>query len=215
MQRLGIFGGTFDPIHHGHLIVAEVMLEELGLDRVLFLPAGQPPHKVGRPITQVHHRLTMLYLALQGNPRFGVSLVDVQRPGPCYTVDSLRLLRAEYPEAELVFLMGEDSLRDLPTWHQPDRIAEQALLGVALRPEVEVDLEAVFARVPSARDRVVLVRVPLIQIAASDIRRRVAEGRTIRYQVPRPVEQYIARHGLYRDAPSAVTLERAGRVPGV
>ncbi len=215
MQRLGIFGGTFDPIHHGHLIVAEVMLEELGLDRVLFLPAGQPPHKVGRPITPVHHRVTMLYLALQGNPRFGVSLVDVQRPGPCYTVDSLRLLRAEYPEAELVFLMGEDSLRDLPTWHQPDRIAEQALLGVALRPEVEVDLEAVFARVPSARDRVVLVRVPLIQIAASDIRRRVAEGRTIRYQVPRPVEQYIAHHGLYRDAPSAVTLERAGRVPGV
>ncbi|WP_448576606.1 nicotinate-nucleotide adenylyltransferase [Thermomicrobium sp.] len=198
MPRLGIFGGTFDPIHHGHLIVAEVLREELQLSRVLFLPAGQPPHKIGRPITPIPHRLAMLQLALQGNPHFAISYVDVRRPGPCYTVDSLTVLRHEYPDAELVFLMGEDSLHDLPTWHQPNRIAELALLGVALRPGIAVDLESVFARVPAARDRVILVPVPLIQIAASDIRRRVAQGRTIRYQVPPVVEEYIARHGLYR-----------------
>jgi nicotinate-nucleotide adenylyltransferase len=198
VSRLGIFGGTFDPIHHGHLIVAEVLKEELQLSRVLFLPAGQPPHKIGRPITPIAHRLAMLQLALQGNPHFAISYVDVRRPGRCYTVDSLTLLRREYSDAELVFLMGEDSLHDLPTWHEPNRIAELALLGVALRPGIEVDLETVFARVPAARDRVILVPVPLIQIAASDIRRRVAEGRTIRYQVPLVVEEYIARHGLYR-----------------
>jgi nicotinate-nucleotide adenylyltransferase len=111
--------------------------------------------------------------------------------------------------------MGEDSLRDLPTWREPNRIAEQALLAVALRPNVEVDLEAVFTAVPAARDRVVLVQVPLIQIAASDIRRRVAEGRTIRYQVPRPVEQYIERHGLYRTVRAPVGAQRATEVRGV
>ncbi|MCX7623151.1 MAG: nicotinate-nucleotide adenylyltransferase [Thermomicrobium sp.] len=215
MGRLGIFGGTFDPVHHGHLIVAEVMMEELSLDRVLFLPAGQPPHKLGRPITAAFHRLTMLQLAIQGNPRFGLSFVDVERPGPCYTVESLAILQQEYPGDELVFLMGEDSLRDLPTWREPNRIAEQAVLAVALRPNVEVDLEAVFAHVPAARDRVVLVPVPLIQIAASDIRRRVAEGRTIRYQVPQAVEEYIYHHGLYRPAPAAAGNERVREAQGV
>lgn len=215
MARIGIFGGTFDPIHHGHLIVAEVMMEELGLDRVLFLPAGQPPHKLDRVITPAFHRLTMLQLALQDNPHFALSFVDVERPGPCYTVDSLAILRQEYPDDELFFLMGEDSLRDLPTWREPNRIAEQALLAVALRPNVEVNLEAVFTAVPAARDRVVLVQVPLIQIAASDIRRRVAEGRTIRYQVPRPVEQYIERHGLYRTVRAPVGAQRATEVRGV
>ncbi len=200
MPRLGIFGGTFDPIHHGHLIIAEVLLEELQLERVLFLPAGQPPHKIGRPITPIRHRLTMLQLAVHGNPRFGISYVDVRRPGPCYTADSLALLREEYPEHELVFLMGQDSLHDLPTWHEPERIAQQALLGVALRPGVRIDLETIFRQVPAARDRVILVPVPLIQIAASDIRRRVAEGRTIRYQVPLAVEDYIRQNGLYRAA---------------
>ncbi|MCS7050805.1 MAG: nicotinate-nucleotide adenylyltransferase [Thermomicrobium sp.] len=213
-MRLGIFGGTFDPIHHGHLIIAEVMMEELGLGRVLFLPAGQPPHKLGRVITPVTHRLTMLQLAIHDNPRFGISYVDVRRPGPCYTADSLAILHQEFPEDELVFLMGEDSLHDLPTWHEPERIAKQALLGVALRPGVRVDLEAIFARVPAARDRVMLVPVPLIQIAASDIRRRVAEGRTIRYQVPLLVEDYIHRNGLYR-APTPVLRDRSSRVAGV
>lgn len=214
VARVGIFGGTFDPIHHGHLIVAEVLMEELGLERVLFLPAGQPPHKIGRVITPVPHRLAMLELAIQGNPHFTISYVDVRRPGPCYTADSLEILKRQYPEDELIFLMGEDSLHDLPTWHDPNRVAAQALLGVALRPGVQVDLETVFEKVPAARDRVILVPVPLIQIAASDIRRRVAEGRTIRYQVPTIVEEYIYRHQLYR-VPAPLTAEGSARSAGV
>jgi nicotinate-nucleotide adenylyltransferase len=206
VARLGIFGGTFDPIHNGHLLIAEEFREQLQLDRVLFLPAGQPPHKIGRPISPIHHRLAMLHLAIRGEPAFGVSYVDVQRSGPCYTADSLAILRAQYPGDELFFLMGEDSLADLPNWHDPNRIAAQAILAVALRPGVTIDLERVIAAVPAARDRILLIRAPLIQIAASDIRRRVAAGHTIRYHVPREVEDYIYRHRLYVHAATPSTV---------
>ncbi len=207
MARLGIFGGTFDPIHCGHLLIAEEFREQLQLDRILFLPAGQPPHKIGRTISPVRHRLAMLHLAIAGEPGFDISYVDVQRPGPCYTADSLAILRAQFPGDELYFLMGQDSLADLPTWHDPNRVAAQAILAVALRPGVTIDLEGVIAAVPAARDRIRLVSAPLIQIAASDIRRRVAEARSIRYHVPRAVEDYIYAQRLYvpAPAPSAVT----------
>jgi len=200
VARLGIFGGTFDPIHLGHLLIAEEFREQLQLDRVLFLPAGQPPHKSGRPISPVQHRLAMLHLAIGGEPAFGISYVDVQRPGPCYTADSLAILRSQYPGDELFFLMGEDSLAALPTWRAPNRIAAQAIMAVALRPGVTIHLDRVIAAVPTARDRIQLVRAPLIQIAASDIRRRVAEGRSIRYHVPREVEDYIYANQLYVQA---------------
>jgi nicotinate-nucleotide adenylyltransferase len=202
VARLGIFGGTFDPIHCGHLLLAEEFREQLHLDRVLFLPAGQPPHKIGRAISPAQHRLAMLYLAIAGEPAFDVSYVDVQRPGPCYTADSLAILRAQFPADELFFLMGQDSLADLPTWHDPNRVAAQAILAVALRPGARVDLQHVLATVPAARDRIRLVEAPLIQIAASDIRRRVAEGRSIRYHVPRAVEDYIVVQRLYVVAPT-------------
>ena len=201
MARLGIFGGTFDPIHFGHLLLAEEFREQLQLDRVLFLPAGQPPHKIGQPISPVQHRLAMLHLAIAGEPAFDVSYVDVQRPGPCYTAVSLGILRTQFPHDELYFLMGQDSLADLPTWHEPNRVAAQALLAVALRPGASVNLEQVLAAVPAARDRIRLIEAPLIQIAASDIRRRVAEGRSIRYHVPRVVEDYIVAQRLYVTVP--------------
>ncbi|MBX6753560.1 nicotinate-nucleotide adenylyltransferase [Thermorudis peleae] len=200
MGRLGIFGGTFDPVHHGHLIIAEAFREHLQLSAVLFLPAHTPPHKQGRPITPLQHRLAMLQLALLDEPAFAISYVDAQRAGPSYTADSLALLRQQYPEDELYFLMGQDSLAGLPTWHEPQRVAEQAFLAVAMRPGVSVDLDALYQAVPAARGRVILVSVPLIQIASSDIRQRVAEGRSIRYFVPPAVEAYIVHHGLYRTA---------------
>lgn len=203
MARLGIFGGTFDPVHLGHLIMAEEFREQLGLDRVLFLPAGQPPHKIGRVISPARHRVAMLHLAIAGEPAFGISYVDVERPGPCYTADSLAILRERHPGEELVFLMGQDSLADLPTWHDPNRIAAQAVLGVALRPGVTIDVEQVLAAVPAARGRIQFVRAPLIEIAASDVRRRVAEGRSIRYHVPREVEDYIYAHRLYAPVPAS------------
>ncbi len=196
--RIGVFGGTFDPVHIGHLIIAEEFRYWLMLDWVLFLPARQPPHKTDREITPEAHRVRMLQLALAGNPSFTVSTVDLDRPGPSFTADSLEILHRAHPESMLYFLMGEDSLRDLPTWHDPNRIARQAYLGVALRPEVTLDVEAVVRQVPEARGRIEMVSVPLIGISSQSIRQRVREGSPIRYQVPLEVEHYIEQQELYR-----------------
>lgn len=196
--RIGIFGGTFDPIHLGHLIIAEELRYRLALDRILFLPAGRPPHKTDREISPNQQRLEMLEMAIADNPHFAVSTVDLKRPGLSYTADSLAVLQAEFPDRELYFLMGQDSLRDFPTWHGPDRIVRQARLGVALRPGVVVDIDTIVRQVPAAAGRIKLIDVPLIQIASRLIRQRVREGRPITYQVPRAVEGYIRAHGLYR-----------------
>ena len=197
-RRIGVFGGTFDPVHLGHLIIAEELRYRLQLDRVLFLPARKPPHKTDREITGEELRVAMLELALADNPCFVISAVDLERAGPSFTADSLEILWRQYPGASRYFLMGQDSLRDLPTWHDPNRIARQAYLGVALRPEVRLDVEAVVRQVPEARGRIELVSVPLIGITSQEIRRRVREGLPIRYQVPAEVECYIVQHGLYR-----------------
>jgi nicotinate-nucleotide adenylyltransferase len=197
-QRIGIFGGTFDPIHHGHLIIAAELRYQLGLDRVLFLPAGQPPHKTDHDVTSDAHRLLMLEAALAEDSCFEISYVDIQNTGLSYTADSMRTHQKLYPDAEIMFLMGQDSFRDLPYWHQPGRIVELVRLGVALRPGVVVDLEYIYHRVPEAEGRVDFVDVPLIQIASSDIRRRVRSGQPIHYHVPPVVERYIWQHGLYQ-----------------
>ncbi|HET9016648.1 MAG TPA: nicotinate-nucleotide adenylyltransferase [Thermomicrobiaceae bacterium] len=198
-SRLGIFGGTFDPIHLGHLIIATELADRLELERVLFLPAARPPHKTDVEISPDVDRATMVELAVAGQPRFGVSYVDLARPGLSYTADSLATLGATHPDMDLYFLMGQDSLRDLPTWHDPNRIARQAMLGVALRPSVTVDVEAIVRSVPEAAGRIALVGVPLIQIASRVIRERVRAGRPISYQVTPAVERYINRRGLYRN----------------
>lgn len=198
--RLGIFGGTFDPIHLGHLIIAEELRYRLRLDRILFLPAARPPHKTDRHISPDRDRALMVELALSGNPHFAISYVDLEREGLSYTADSLEILRRQFSDHALYFLMGQDSLRDLPNWHDPGRIARQALLGVALRPGVEVDVEKVVRAVPDAAGRIVLVDVPLIQISSRRIRERVRNGEPITYQVPREVESFILRTGLYREA---------------
>ena len=202
-RRLGIMGGTFDPVHLGHLIIAEEFWYRLRLDAVLFLPTSGPPHKSEQTITPIDDRLAMLHLAIDDNPHFAVSLVDAARPGPTYTADSLAILAQDHPGAELIFLMGLDSLRDLPTWHDPNRIARQARLGVAQRPGVEFELAAVLARVPEAVGRIDFVDVPLIAVSSSDIRERVATGAPITYQVPATVERYILSHGLYRLGPAS------------
>ncbi len=198
-NRLGIFGGTFDPIHLGHLLIAEELMFRLSLDRVLFLPSNLPPHKTGQSVGPNDDRMVMLRAALEGNPRFEISTVDMDRPGLSYTADSIEILGGSYPQSELYFLMGQDSLRDLPTWHDPNRIARNARLGVALRPGVNVDLESILTAVPDARDRVDLVPVPLIQISSREIRRRVRDGEPITYHVPKPVEEHIQRQNLYRN----------------
>jgi len=197
-RALGIFGGTFDPIHIGHLAVAERACDELGLDGVVFVPALLPPHKPHRIISPIDDRVTMLELAIQGNPRFSWSDVDMRPDEPSYTVSMLERMKERYPETELSFIVGEDSLRDFASWHQPDRILDLTRLVVADRPGVEVD-ESVYAEVPRLRERVVRFPAPLLEVSSTDLRRRVAEGYSIRYLVPSAVFAYIRDHGLYRE----------------
>jgi len=199
IRRLGILGGTFDPVHHGHLVAAEEARYQLGLDRVLFVPAGTPPHKEGRPISAAHHRWRMLELAIAGRPHFGISRVDMERSGPCYTVDTLRLLRAELgPESTFFFIEGADSLADIPTWHQPQRLLELAELAVVGRLGVEIDLEELERWLPGLRAHIHWVQMPYLEISSSDLRARVKEGRPISYLLPAPVESYIVKQQLYR-----------------
>ncbi len=200
IPRIGAFGGTFDPIHIGHLIVAAELQYALKLDRVLFLPAGDPPHKTEQRISPAVHRLAMLRLAVADQEAFEISTLDLSGSGPSYTVDLLARLQEAIGPVSLVFLMGEDSLRDLPTWHQPGRIATLAEIGVARRPGVEVNMESLIAAVPEASGRVHLVPIPELGVSSRDIRRRVAAGAPIAFQVPQAVESYIEQEALYRNA---------------
>jgi nicotinate-nucleotide adenylyltransferase len=196
-KRIGVFGGTFDPIHMGHLIMASELYASLDLERVLFVPAPRPPHKRPDEISDDQDRLAMVELAIAPDPRFAVNLVEFNRSGPSYTADTLEQLAADIPDATLVFLMGEDSLYDLPTWHDPERILRAAQIGVAARPGFDVDLSAITKAIPAAKDRIFLVPTPEIDISSRGIRQRVAGGRPITYFVPRDVEAYIARRALY------------------
>jgi nicotinate-nucleotide adenylyltransferase len=197
ISQLGILGGTFDPPHYGHLALAENARAQLGLDRVLFVLAGHPPHKPDRPIAPAGHRLAMVDAAIAGNPAFAVSRVDLDRPGPHYTVDTLTLLQQKHPDAELFFLMGGDSLAQFLSWHDPAGIVRQARLAVMRRPGYELDRERLEQAIPEARERLVWLDAPHLDIASSDLRRRVREGLPLRYLVPPLVETYIRDHHLY------------------
>lgn len=200
-MRLGVFGGTFDPVHLGHLILAEACREACALDRVWFVVAGSPPHKPeGR--TPVADRLEMARIAVAGHPAFEVSEVEARRPGPHYSVETLDAIADERPGDDLFFLIGADSLADLPFWRQPDRIAALATLVVVNRPGIDPDPRAeppAPALGPSARP-ILRVSIPPIGIASHDLRARAASGRSIRYLVPRGVEAYITAQGLYPPA---------------
>ncbi|HMN30698.1 MAG TPA: nicotinate-nucleotide adenylyltransferase [Caldilineaceae bacterium] len=196
--RIGIFGGTFDPIHLGHLILAEEACAQLGLEAVYFVPAGDPPHKQHRSVTAVEHRVCMVELATVEDEHFGVSLVDARRPGPHYATDMVRLLQAEFaPSTELHFLMGMDSLRDLPGWHKPEWLLANCRLVALPRPDYEPDMAALERVLPGVSERLILLEMPLIEISSTVLRARVRAGQTIHHQVPRAVEAYIKKNGLY------------------
>ncbi len=197
-QRLGVLGGTFDPPHYGHLALAEAARVQLGLALVLFAPAGDPPHKSGWPITPAHHRAAMVEAAVADNPGFALSRVDLDRSPPHYTVEMLALLQQEYPQAELFFLLGGDSLAQLLHWRDPAGIARRAHLAVMRRAGWEPDLRALEERVPGIGERVVWLDVPQLDISGTDLRRRVRHGLPLRYLVPPPVAEYIRRHHLYQ-----------------
>lgn len=196
--RIGVLGGTFDPIHVGHLLIAEVLGEELSLDHILLIPAGIPPHKSRRPIASAAQRLHMVELATAGNPRFRSSSIDIAPAGRSYTADLLGRIRSSNADTELFFLMGSDSLRDLPTWKRPDQVVQLAHVAVANRPGVEVNSESVLQQLPSLHGRLHVLSAPGIDISSTYLRTRVAAGKSIRYLTPESVRRYILEQGLYR-----------------
>jgi nicotinate-nucleotide adenylyltransferase len=199
MQRLGVLGGTFDPIHHGHLVAAQEAHYQLALDLVLFVPAGNPPHKPVRPISAAEHRLRMVELAIAGKDEFDLSQVDVDRPGPCYTVDTLALLREEWgPDPSFFFIEGSDSLAEITTWYQPHRLIQLSELAVVQRPGAELDLDRLEEALPGLSERLHWVQMPQLEISSSDLRARVRKGRPISHLLPERVEAYIREQGLYR-----------------
>ncbi len=198
-DRLGVFGGTFDPPHLGHLILAECALDALQLSRVLFVLAADPPHKRGQPITPLEHRLPMLQMVIAANPRFALSRADIDRPGPHYSVDSLRLLSTTYANADLFFLMGGDSLDAFPTWHDPSGILAYAALGVMRRTGHETNMTELETKLPELRGRVLFFDAPEIGISATSLRERVHARHSIRYQVPERIADYIHERHLYED----------------
>lgn len=200
-------GGTFDPIHHGHLVAASEVADTFGLDLVLFVPTGQQPYKQDRQVTPAEHRYLMSVIATASNPRFSVSRADIDRPGITYTIDTLRELRDQYPDAEMFFITGADVLPQILSWKDTDELWGMAHFVGVTRPGHELDDSGL------PEERVSLVQVPAMAISSTDLRRRVVSGMPIWYLVPDGVVQYIAKHGLYEAAPT-VTADETTQVTG-
>lgn len=200
-NRIGVLGGTFDPIHLGHLIVAEDVRQKLELGEVLFIPAGRPWLKLKEEkcVTPAKHRLAMVKLAIASNPYFKVSPMEIERPGPSYSIDTVLELKAKLgAQAEIYFIVGPDALADFPKWKEPARLLQECqVVGVGRPRHTQVDLRILDLSVPGASKRIMLLDVPQIDISSTEIRRRVAEGLSIRYLVPEAVEEYINEHELY------------------
>lgn len=202
-EYIGLFGGSFDPIHHGHLIIARAVAEQVGLHRVILLPSATPPHKQAEALTAPHHRAEMVRLAIQGEPLFDISDHDLTRTGPTYTVETVSHFRQQLgPGVRLAWIIGADSLAELHTWYQVADLADACDVLTAVRPGWErPDLSALKAAVGPAR----LARIeshvlptPWIDISSTDIRARVRAGRSVSYLVPAPVAAYVDRHRLYK-----------------
>jgi nicotinate-nucleotide adenylyltransferase len=200
-ERIGLFGGTFDPPHLGHLILASEAQSQLELDRLLWTLTPEPPHKQDQPITPLEHRLAMVNLAIADNPSFELSRAELDRPGPHYTLDTVKIVAEENPDAEIVPVIGGDSLNDLPTWHHPKELLYAChWVGVMRRPGESANLEALERELPGISSKVHYVDAPLLEIASREIRQRVATGKPFRYYLPSPVYEYIEQHHLYQQS---------------
>lgn len=198
-DRIGIFGGTFDPPHLGHLILASEAFAQLHLARLLWVLTPTPPHKLDQPISDLQHRLAMVRLEMAEEPTFELSTVDINRPGPHYALDTVKILAEQNPTAELILLIGGDSLRDLPTWHLPrDLVAACHQIGVMHRPGDDINLSKLEAIIPGLKAKVAFIEAPLIEIASHELRRRAARGLPFRYYLPAPVYEYIQKNNLYK-----------------
>ena len=195
-RRVGLVGGMFDPPHIVHLVLAEFALDELQLDAVWFLPAAVPPHKSGTRVS-IHHRLAMLELAIADRPEFSISRIDIDRPGPHYTVETMRLLCDQYPATEFYFIMGADSLRDLPRWSRPAELLTLCYLVVMDRPGIPVSPDMHEAILPGLKDRIVMIESPMLNFSSTEVTARLRAGKSVRYIVPDAVLSYIKDNGLY------------------
>lgn len=198
MARIGILGGTFDPIHYGHLIIAECARDQLDLERVEFVPANDPPHKPESTVSRAGDRVAMVEAAISGIEHFSVNCIEIERSGPSYTVDTLERLTSSRPADNFWFVIGGDSLRDLPTWRSPERILALARLGVVDRPGADYDLVELERQLPTLRDRLAVVVAPLMDISATMMRQSLGAGRSVRFQTPDAVIEYVSARGLYR-----------------
>lgn len=198
---IGIMGGTFDPIHMGHLVIAEAAREALALDRMLFVPAGVPPHKPAGEVTSVEHRVAMVQLAIADNPAFELSRIEVDRAGPSYTVDTVEALAAE---GDVTVILSVETFRELPSWYEPERLFAAGRVAVVPREGYPApDPGWLAATFPGREDRVTYLDAPHLGLSSTAIRARVAARRSIRYVVPDAVGTYIAAHDLYRRTPAS------------
>ncbi len=201
VARLGVMGGTFDPIHYGHLVTAEEALSQFSLDEVVFVPTGQPWMKAEREVSPAEDRYLMTVIATSSNPRFSVSRLEIERDGPTYTVETLRALRAEVGDGcELFFVTGADAMLEIFQWKAPDEVLEQAHFIAATRPGY--DIARFEQAAPTRHPNVSVMDIPALAISSSDIRRRVAAGQPIRYLVPEGVKTYIEKAALYAEGHS-------------
>ena len=202
-EKIGVFGGSFNPVHFGHLVLAQDVLEAFELDTILLVPCGNPPHKDPAEFAEARHRLAMLEQVVDLDPRFDLSRVEIDRAGPSYTIDTLEALQADLPDAELAFIVGSDTLPELRSWRRVDDLLHRYRILALVRPGFEAAaLRAMDFGLPYGwQDRLLanLVQGHRVDISSSDIRMRVAEGMSIRYLVPPEVEMYIGEHGLYKD----------------
>ena len=199
-MRLGIFGGTFDPPHVGHQILAAEACEQHELDRVLWMLTPNPPHKQGHRITALDKRLQLVNAAIAGNDRFELSRIEIDRPPPHYSVESVYLLKEKHPDAELIFLVGGDSLIDIHSWHEPRTLVNVLDgIGIMCRPGEEIELRQLEAHTPGISDKLLFIDAPLLEISSSEIRKRVRSGVSYRYYLPPAVYELVVEHGLYRN----------------
>lgn len=200
-KKIAIMGGTFDPIHYGHLVTAEAVMHEYQIDQVLFIPSGQPPHKTDSQVTSAEHRYLMTLLATETNPRFFSSRIEIDRKGYTYTIDTIRELKGIYPDSEIYFITGADAFSNILSWKNPEQLLSSCHFVAATRPgysrqKAAPQIEAVMEK---HVDTLHYLEVPALSISSSEIRNRVCEGRPIKYLLPETVENYIYKHGLYQN----------------
>lgn len=209
-RRLAVMGGTFDPIHYAHLLIAEDVRRRFRLPQILFMPSGSPPHKKDYEVTSAEDRYIMAVLATSGNPHFAVSRMELDRPGPSYTIDTIRQLKAKIgDEAQVSWVTGADAVLEILTWHQPDAILDEAQILAVPRPGF--DLGTLDETLGAERaSKVTVIDAPLAEISSTMIRERVCAGESIRYLTPRPVIDYIEKRGLYVEEPQQVMAGETG-----